>query len=593
MKQSLSFGSVQMHSEHAEDRPYVLAGMRMLAIGMMSGAPPEIGDQGHLDGEMGGLWAGEHKVLDHWAVTAGVAFEAGDWHVVGEFWRITRSASRAGWQLQIEEWVDERDAVFHLEARLSNLTSKARRGNLQLFAQPNLRPCWMSHVAPADTQVFATKQGIEAVNAANPGLAMCLLADGLLKRSQTLAAGETQHMRIVVAAVNGGDRTLAHARAAAALSGWRNRMARKRATYVGLLKDTSQGAGPEGEINPLAAAELCARANLKLLETRNPAGHYPIAGLPEFPNLFGCDVAYSVPGLCMAGRADLALAALRALREVADWQCGRVPHEVLPDGGVFHPGNTQETPQFVIAVHALWQHGNATAIADEFVATCRAAMLGYLRNAFTWRASQFPDYPHGNAMVEREGMLPIKLDSVCYTWKALRCLLEMDGGRLSADDRNALIAWERAIRRRFTQDWWMPERGLFADSLGWDGTQQLDRHWTQVVPLEVGLATRAQARQVLDHIEGEWLTADGLPHTSGSEQRVWTLPTGLLALAAARHGRHDLARRQLANIACTLASGQLGLFEELIPRGLCFVQLWSAALFIQIHTEVTRKKASR
>ena len=87
---------------------------------------------------------------------------------------------------------------------------------------------------------------------------------------------------------------------------------------------------------------------------------------------------------------------------------------------------------------------------------------------------------------------------------------------------------------------------------------------------------------MLATIERDWLTADGLPHTQGMEASVWTLPTGVLALAAARMGRKTLARRLLMNIASTLRNGQLGLFEELIPHGLCFVQLWSAAQFVEI-----------
>jgi hypothetical protein len=72
-----------------------------------------------------------------------------------------------------------------------------------------------------------------------------------------------------------------------------------------------------------------------------------------------------------------------------------------------------------------------------------------------------------------------------------------------------------------------------------------------------------------------------LVHTRGKEERVWTLPTGLLALAAARHGRADYALRMLQNIAGTTRTGMLGAFKELIPQGLCFVQLWSAGLYVQ------------
>jgi glycogen debranching enzyme len=301
-------------------------------------------------------------------------------------------------------------------------------------------------------------------------------------------------------------------------------------------------------------AYRCALLNLKLLETHNRAGHYPIAGLPEFPNLFGCDTAYSVPGLCQAGRSDLAMDALRALRDIMMRQCGRTPHEILPDGSIFHPGNSQETPQFVIATWRVAQIiGDKGDFLREMYPACRAAMLNYLRGAFTRAASRFPDYPHGNAMVEREGMLPLKLDSVCYTWKALKSLVEMarllDSGPASVFDYARDIAeadaWANRIELSFEQDWWIESEGFYADSLGWDSRQQLDKHWTQVTPLEVGLARPDHAMRVLDAIERDWLNERGLPHTVGVEERVWTLPTAILALVAARAGRRQLALRLL------------------------------------------------
>ena len=47
--------------------------------------------------------------------------------------------------------------------------------------------------------------------------------------------------------------------------------------------------------------------------------------------------------------------------------------------------------------------------------------------------------------------------------------------------------------------------------------------------------------------------------------RVWTLPTGLLALADVRYGRTEAAVEQLHHIALTTQHGMLGAFEELIP----------------------------
>ena len=37
----------------------------------------------------------------------------------------------------------------------------------------------------------------------------------------------------------------------------------------------------------------------------------------------------------------------------------------------------------------------------------------------------------------------------------------------------------------------------------------------------------------------------------------------------------------LQRVAATLDHGSIGAFHELIPEGLCFVQLWSSAVFVR------------
>jgi hypothetical protein len=189
-------------------------------------------------------------------------------------------------------------------------------------------------------------------------------------------------------------------------------------------------------------------------------------------------------------------------------------------------------------------------------------------------------YPIGDAMVERTGMGSMKLDSACYlfgAWQALAAMANVLERPEASQLQNKADDW----RERFERDWWMPQHNMYADSLHSDYRPQLDGHWTQVVPLQLGIARADRAAQVLDVIERDLTNQWGLVHTRTKDERVWTLPTGLLALAAARHGRADYALRMLQNIASTAHTGMLGAFKELIPEGLCFVQLWSAGLYLQ------------
>jgi glycogen debranching enzyme len=137
------------------------------------------------------------------------------------------------------------------------------------------------------------------------------------------------------------------------------------------------------------------------------------------------------------------------------------------------------------------------------------------------------------------------------------------------------------LAARFEDGWWLSDSGVYADSLQRDGTPQLDYHWTAIVPVQTGVALLERQQivyaQVKEQLTNEW----GLVHTGGVEQSVWTLPTGLLALAAFRQGDEAYAITLLKNIGVTARHGSIGLMKELIPEGLCFVQLWSAALYCQ------------
>ncbi|MCS7324972.1 MAG: hypothetical protein NZ532_06505 [Thermoflexales bacterium] len=586
MLQRLDFAGLHLERTHDDDRPYVIVGRRAYAIGMMSGAPPRVGDE-HLVGEMGGFWAHPIKALDAW----GVRLNDDD---LGEplafnnyFWGIERvRAFSSDLVVRELEWIDEDERALFVRVQLENRGTQPRAVLARYFAQPHLRPCWMSVMLDGKDSVQAHPDYLLATDAANPGWAVAVYAPAGLTQSLQLAPGEQHAFWVIVAVVHEGGAAEALRLARHLLPQAEQRLAHKQAAYRAAAQDETTPS------NALDFAYRCARLNLKLLEADYPAGHYPIAGLPEYPNLFGCDVAYSAVGLCLGGQVELAADALRALGAVMARQCGRTPHEVLPSGEVFHPGNTQEIAQFVSAVWRISAYvADGAAFLHALYPVCRAGLLNYLRSGFTQGGSRFPHYPFGNAMVEREGMLPLKLDAVCYTWRALRDLARMaqalaQNGRADFDyaaDADEAQRWADAIAASFERDWWIEAEGLYADSLGWDGQQQLDRHWTQIVPLEVELAAPEHAERVLDALERGWLNTYGLPHTKDADERVWTLGNGILALIAARHRRGALAERLLHNIAETLYHGQLGLFEELIPHGLCFVQLWSAALFIEAY----------
>jgi glycogen debranching enzyme len=270
---------------------------------------------------------------------------------------------------------------------------------------------------------------------------------------------------------------------------------------------------------------------------------------------------------------------LAALASYAERACGRIPHEITTNGRVFHPGNTQETPQFAAAC---WDYARWSGDLGFLAQVYPLCVEGLEHFAATIEGR---DYPHGDGVVERIGMGAHKLDSVCYLYQALVALDEAATTLGRPTDAERFRSQATQLRARFERDWWIEHEGLYADSLQLNKQPQLDGHWTVVLPIQLGLAAPERAERALGRIEREWVNQWGLVHTRGAEAHVWTLPTGLLALAAFAYDRSALGVTLLRNIAITGSHGTLGTLKELIPQGICFIQLWSAGLLVQGLTE--------
>jgi glycogen debranching enzyme len=139
-----------------------------------------------------------------------------------------------------------------------------------------------------------------------------------------------------------------------------------------------------------------------------------------------------------------------------------------------------------------------------------------------------------------------------------------------------------AIATRFDADWWDEAGGTYAMSLKEPGNALYPvPHWAVIIPLEAGLATPEHAARTFETLRAGYLNRWGLKHTRGDDERVWTLPTATLSRAAYRYNDPEMGFQMLGLVSKTLEHGAIGLFHELIPEGACFVQLWSAAVFIR------------
>lgn len=595
-EQALRFGPMLLEATEAQPAPYFLAGRKFYMIGTTSGALEPVGAE-HLVGEMGGVWAHPVKFLDGWYLAIEdsggrhdlLPYHFFEGHLSDATLYVTHEPLRI---VRTDFVVDDEAAAFSLIS-ISNTSSTTWSGTFGFVAQINIRPTWFSGwehgeielhhdqglVIAFDT-LWQGRWGVAIGSATMQGDVVFSRRDDQptaeLRYDLTLAPGEQTRLEFLIACDHqrghDGAQQLFHKLAG---RGWELLKA-KYEHYCEIALDGVTLKTPDETVNN---DWILAKANLLMLEA-DYAPYLPgflLAGIPEYPQLFGCDNTYTTPGATGAGFTTSMRSTLSLLGDYARRACGRVPHEITTNGRVFNPGNTQETPQFAIAVWDYFRWTGDRAFLASNYPICREGMLEYLPSMWDGDGD---GYPSGDAMVERHGMGSLKLDSACYVYGAWQALAEM-GRALGRPEAERFERMAGEWREHFERDWWMPQHGLYADSLHADYRPQLDGHWTQIVPIQLGIARPDRAVQVLDRIEREFTNRWGLVHTRDREDRVWTLPTGLLVLAQLRHGRTEHALRLLNNISLTARYGMLGAFKELIPEGLCFVQLWSAGLYAQ------------
>lgn len=321
-----------------------------------------------------------------------------------------------------------------------------------------------------------------------------------------------------------------------------------------------------------------ARANLQMLEAESPAlGHYFFAGLESFPFWFSCDGPCSGIGLLAAGLITPALNHLRIGAQTS--QEGRIPHQVSPSGKVVGKGRVQESPQWILGLWDAYRWTGDRAFLTEMYPDALKSLFDYTlgRNDFDGDG-----YPSGQGLVECEDMGPKKLDSAVYTWAALGALAQM--ADVMGDTDTATRSRSRAdqIAASFDSDWWDAANGTYVTSLAQFTNQQIPaHHWAVITPLEVGLATPEHAATTFAALESHYITSWGLKHTANEDARVWTLPTAMLSQSAYRYDHPKMGFEMLQHITDTLDHGSIGMYHELIPEGLCFVQLWSAGAFVR------------
>jgi glycogen debranching enzyme len=574
-------------SEATPTTPVFISGQRIYAITTIGGVRHPFGEW-HLRDNMGGVWAHPLRILDGWALALEMdGIVAPLDHAVccdlfGAY--ITRHFTVGTLTLEWTEFAVDDQPHYYATLLARNDGAAPVNATVLLRAEADLRFCWFSGVAPAEPEMRVLSDGV-AWRAADAyaGVTVTLVSaspaaweiSGRMAQARfplIVQPGEALALQWRLA-VQRDDASPPGNVLRAAVDTLSSKIALYRTITSAIRLET-----PDQDIN---RCWQVARQNIHMLRAdyRPALAPYLLAGLPEYPQLFGCDTTYSVPGVVAGGFADIAHSALEELGRYAWRACSRVPHEITTNGRVYHPGNIQETPQFAVAC---WDYVRWSGDLDFLERMYPICVEGLEHFSATLEGR---GYPIGDGVVEVPGMGACKLDVVCYLYQALTTLRDMALTLGRPGDAVRFAGYAGELAARFESDWWIEQEGMYADSLHLNGQPQFDGHWTVLLPVLTGIAAPERAQRVLHRIVREWVNEWGMVHTRSADMRVWTLPTGLLALAVFRHGDADTGIQLLRNIGATARYGTLGTLKELIPQGLCFIQLWSAALFVQGITE--------
>ncbi|MFI7428089.1 glycogen debranching N-terminal domain-containing protein [Micromonospora sp. NPDC049836] len=330
----------------------------------------------------------------------------------------------------------------------------------------------------------------------------------------------------------------------------------------------------------VTAAWRCAVADLSVLPLGEPAGPTaPIAGLPIYQEIFGRDTMTSSWQALLAGPTMLAdslrLNAAHLGRRLDDWrdeEPGKPLHEAR-QGPVsvlgLNPfdryyGDWSTAPDFLVFLGQFLAWTGDLETVRELLPTARRA-LGWIERYGDPDGDGFLEYhcrsraglknqgwkDSDTAIVDEHGQVvpnPIATSELQgYWYAALRhaaVVFTLTGHPARGA---ALLARARALRRRFHQAYWLPERGCYAMALGPDkrpvrSTNSNDGHLlaTGIVPERA--AARVAERLLAPDMFSGWgvrtLSADHPAYNPFSYHRgsVWPVEAGTIGLGLARYG---------------------------------------------------------
>jgi glycogen debranching enzyme len=318
----------------------------------------------------------------------------------------------------------------------------------------------------------------------------------------------------------------------------------------------------------------------------------PAAGLPWFMAMFGRDSLFTSYQL-LPFAPELASTSLKVLAErqgkvfddLREEEPGRILHELRfgelthfherPQSPYF--GASDTTPLFLVLLEEYERWTGDGELVHKLEPNIRAAL--------EW-IDKYGD-SDGDGYIEYKRKTDLGLENQCWkdSWnsvlfadgtvaKAPRALCEIQGYAYDAKVRTARLAREilndkpladtlekeaRELKRRFNQDFWIPERGFFAEAL--DGSKKKVDSLTSNIGhlLWSGIVEDDKVKSVVDHLMGPKLFSGwgvrtmaqgegGFNPIEYHDGTVWPHDNSIIAAGLARYGYRKEAAKIIAAI---------------------------------------------
>lgn len=351
-------------------------------------------------------------------------------------------------------------------------------------------------------------------------------------------------------------------------------------------------------------------------------GRFLGAGAVEYQWLFGCDNSYSLQGVVASGNHALAEQTLTVIKNMSEKANGngRILHEMAFNAFVSHPGNTQETAHFIMAVWNVFNWtGNQAFLTDMYPYMKKG--IDFLLKDMDQNGNMFPE---GYGIMEVSGLDAELIDVSVYTQQALEAMAAisalMNENTLSAEYASKALTLKNRVNNLF----WDEEIGTYCDfygsreqalsvaegaihhvKQGWDeknvnntraeriatyeairdgiskypeGTNKgwlTNRNWVISTPVETGIAPKDKALKQLDFVRNENCGEYGPYLAAVEKMHMMTISTGVQAMAECAYGRVDEAMWYINRITDTFGCVLPGSIAEMMPDYGCPTQAWT------------------